>query len=101
MWKEWIKSLGLWFEDEFEEKKFEDALELGGQINANFDEICVYTAKDLHKVIQKRFGKDLPIIFFNREGDDPESIEMTLEANDSYLLDGFTDYLVAYCGWKK
>jgi hypothetical protein len=96
---EWIKSLGLWYDDKFEENNFEDSLELGGQIGRYFDELCVNVAKDLHKIIDGKFGRDIPIIFFNREGTAPEAIEMTLAANDLKTLNGFADYIKEYCGY--
>ncbi|MEP7137353.1 MAG: hypothetical protein ABI904_20710 [Chloroflexota bacterium] len=65
----------------------------------NFDELCISVVKDLHDVIQKHFRKDLPIIFFDREGSSPEAIKMTLKANDSKTLTGFTNYIKEYCGY--
>lgn len=95
----WIKSLGLGYDDEFEKNNFDDALELGGQICANFDELCISVATDLHKIIEEKFGRDIPIIFFNREGTAPEAVEMTLAANDLKTLNGFIDYIKEYCGY--
>lgn len=96
--KNWIRSLGLWYEDEFEETNFDKALEIGGRINENFDEACLRLAKKLHPVIVQNLKVDLPIIFFNRECEEHESMGLTFLANSSHLLKEYARFVREYCG---
>ena len=96
--KAWIQSLGLWYENEFEESDFDSALELGSKIIEHFDELCLWSARELHPVILKKFRTDLPIIFFNRESPNEESMGLTRQANHSRLLSGYASFIRAYCG---
>jgi hypothetical protein len=96
--KAWIEGSGLWYDDELEENDFDAALEIGGKIVREFDELCLDVARKLHPVIQKKFQKDLPIIFFNRESPDHESIAMTFLANPSELLEGYALFICTDCG---
>jgi hypothetical protein len=92
--KKWIESLGLWYEDQFEESNFDEALEIGGKINEYFDELCLKLARSLHSVLKT----DLPIIFFNRESPDNETIILTFLANPRHLLDGYIAFIREGCG---
>ena len=92
--KKWIESLGLWYEDELEESNFDEALELGRKINEFFDELCLKLARSLHPIL----NTDLPIIFFNRESPDNETIILTFLANPRHLLDGYIAFIREGCG---
>ena len=96
--KAWIKGLGLWYSDSLEEKDFEAAMQLGEQIGAQFDELCLDAARRLHAVITARCGHDLPIIFFSRESPDHESIALTFLANPNELLGGYAAFIRSSCG---
>lgn len=95
--KKWIESLGLWYEDEFDESHFDEALDIGGEIIENFDELCLKLARSLHSVIRVKLKTELPIIFFNRESPDEETITLTALANPRYLLDGYIAFIKQDC----
>jgi hypothetical protein len=96
--KKWVESLGLWYEDEYKESNFEDALDIGDKINEHFDELCLKLAKTLHPVIATHLMTELPIIFFNRESPDHESMALTFLANSHHLLVDYARFIRAYCG---
>jgi len=96
--KKWIQSLGLWYEDNFEELNFDKALEIGGKIIEYFDELCLKLAKNLHPVIVASLKAELPIIFFNRESPDHESMGLTFLSNPSNLLIEYARFIRVYCG---
>jgi hypothetical protein len=96
--KKWIQSSGLWYEDDFEESNFDEALEIGGKINERFDELCLKLAKQMHPVIAANLKAELPIIFFNRESPDHESMGLTFLANPPQLLVEYARFIRTYCG---
>ena len=96
--KAWIESLGLWYDDELRHNNYEKALAIGSKINERFDKLGLNIARELHPVIQRKFQKDLPIIFFSRESPDHESIALTFLANPSELIEGFTQFICTDCG---
>ena len=95
--KQWIQELGLWFEDSFEETNFEESLDIGVKIVDHYYDLCVRLARYLHPFIANKFNTELPIIIFNRECPNDESIELTFLANPSYLLEGYITYIRACC----
>jgi hypothetical protein len=92
--KKWVQALGLWYEDELENTNFDQAFEIGGKIIPLFDDLCLSVARRLHPVVIEHFQTDLPILFFNGEGNsDMETVSLALLANPSALLKGYGEFL--------
>ncbi len=91
----WIKQQKLWYDDLFQEKAFEQALELGGRICEQFDQMCVRVATQLRDggILREVFGRDVPIIFFDREALSPQAIALTYQANPQTLIAEYSAFV--------
>jgi len=91
----WIKQQGLWYDDQFGGDDFEQALELGGRICEQFDEMCVRVATQLRDagILREVFGHDVPIIFFDREALSPQAIALTHQANPQTLIAEYSAFI--------
>ena len=91
----WIRQQGLWYDDQFKEEHFEQALEIGGRICGRFDQMCVRVATQLRDdgTMQDVFARDLAIIFFDREALSPQAIELTHRANPKNLISEFSAFI--------
>lgn len=81
----WIEHLGLWY-DETDSQSCEIK---GGQICAQFDDLCVQIAKQLQPVILTHFNRQVPILFFDRESLSPRAIAHTYRANEPTSINEF------------
>jgi len=97
----WIKQQGWLYDDQFEEEDFEQALEIGARICRQFDEMCVRVAAQLRDVgiLSQVFGRDLPIIFFDREALSPQAIELTHQANPQALISEYSAFIGEFERW--
>lgn len=91
----WIKQQRLWYDDQLEEEDFDQALEIGSRICRQFDQICVRVAAQLRHdgVLQEVFGRDVPIIFFDREALSPGAITLTHQANPQMLVSEYSAFV--------
>ncbi|MCG8346253.1 MAG: hypothetical protein MI924_00550 [Chloroflexales bacterium] len=91
--RRWIEFHQLWYDDALTQTNLDREIDIGGHICTLFDELCVRVAWRLHLAIQETCGRDLPIIFFDRESLGPEAISLTKRANPQDLIREFVDYI--------
>jgi hypothetical protein len=92
---QWIKENNLYYSDEEEDEDFDKALKLGDEITSRFVELCVEVVKKLHEegVIEKKFGKALPLIIHELEYYDLIA-EQNKRANPEEVIKEFADWIL-------
>ncbi|AGF57710.1 hypothetical protein B0P06_003986 [Clostridium saccharoperbutylacetonicum] len=92
---QWIKENNLYYSDEEEDEDFDKALKLGDEITSRFVELCVEVVKKLHEegVIEKKFGKALPLIIHELEYYDLIA-EQNKRANPKEIIKEFADWIL-------
>src|SRR3954453_4320562 len=88
--EEWIRSVGLWYEDDAHED------EDGDGITERFVELIVAIAQQLHAegTITRIFGRPIPVLIHELEYYD-EIAEQNLRANPDGLADDFARWIEA------
>ncbi len=89
----WIYELGLWYDDEFEERCFEESLDRGGDICMEFYKLCLRVGQKLFDCLASKFGRDIPVVFFNREALTHETMALTFLANPLNAIQQYIEYV--------
>src|SRR4051794_10248161 len=92
--EEWIRRLGLWYEDEDDEDAYED--DPAGGITERFVELIVEITQQLHAdgTIKRIFGRPTPVLTHELEYYD-EIAEQNRRANPGGLADDFVAWIDA------
>ena len=92
--QEWVRSLGLWYEDPSSDVEWRDALAKDKSITGEFVKVCVKTARSLHArgLVESVFGRPIPVIVHELEYYEP-IVDQTLRANPPGLADEFARWV--------
>lgn len=92
--QEWVRSLGLWYEDPSGDAEWRDSLAKDKSITGEFVEMCVRTARNMHAegLVERVFGRPVPIIVHELEYYD-QIADQTLRANPPGMADEFARWV--------
>jgi hypothetical protein len=92
--EEWIRDLGLWYDDPIGPEDWTTSETLAAQIEALFKQACCHLARTLHeaKIIEGAIGRPVPVIVHELEYYE-EIARQTELANPPGLADEFTAWV--------
>jgi hypothetical protein len=92
----WIRSLGCFFTHQERMENFDHTYELSCKFHENFVEAMISIVRRLHtdKIIEQKFGRDLPIILCDSPFSS-EPLEWTLRGNPDGQADEFEQWMKA------
>ncbi|NPA27379.1 MAG: hypothetical protein GXO36_07270 [Chloroflexi bacterium] len=97
----WVRSLGLHERAESEADHPDATLEDDLELIVKFNKLCLRVARRLQPVIRAHFKRPIPIIFFNREGCDDETVALTWFANEKASIEGYLAFICQISGRER